>query len=149
MKSYVDSTGSVRVCWGMGEGVTNKKLGIHMWGSESFSLGASGRHFFPLDHFRCLGNCTPVYIWRRISFQLNTVRWDCQTRGCVPSALHAEPIRLSPGTLKPEDWERLAQMRFSSSPARCSMTCSILFMSHKDLASELPLDSAGHLTHGQ
>lgn len=149
MKSYFASTGSVRVCLGMGKGMTNKKLCIHMWGSESFSLGASGRHFFPPDRFHCLGNCTPVYIWRRISFQLNTVWWDCQTRGCVPSALCTEPVSLSPGTLKPEDSERLAQMHFSNSPARCSMTCSILFISRKDLASELPLDSAGHLTNGQ
>lgn len=149
MKSYVGSTDSVRGCWGLGKGMANKKLCTHMWGREWFSLGASGRHFFPADHFRCLGNCTPVYIWRRISFQLNTVRWDCQTRGCVPSAVPAEPISLSPGTLKPEDSEGLAQTRFSSSPSRCSMTCSILFISREDLASELPLHSAGHLTHGQ
>ena len=148
MKSCVDSAGSVRACCGVGEGVTNRKLGTRMWGVRHSHWGTRKALLSPWS-LRCLGDCTPDYVCRRISFQLSTVWWDCQTRGCLPSALRAEPISLSPGTLKPEDSERLAQMRFSSSPARCSMTCSILFMSHKDQASELPLDSAGRLTHGQ
>lgn len=119
MKSYVNNIDSIRMWVGIRKDATNKELYIHKRGSERFSLGASRRHFFPLDH--C--NYAPIYIWRIISFQLNTVWWDCQTKDHVPSAIHAAPISLSPGALKPEDAEWLTQIHFSGSPARCSMTC--------------------------
>ena len=78
---------------GIGKDTANKDLCI-LNEEVSNSTGESGKHFFPFDHFCCLGNCAPVYVWRTISFQLNTVLWDYQTREHVLPTIHAEPVSL-------------------------------------------------------